>query len=144
MKRFTLFTLGLLMAASLCAQRPISEGIGSYVKTPEQKAMECYSRGVRAKRKADAEKDPEKQAKLYLKAKEELSKSIGYQGHYDGYLALGQVYLALGMNESGFDACSHAQSAKPNSEEAKSCVQEAREKLKMAASPEKDGGGGGN
>jgi cytochrome c-type biogenesis protein CcmH/NrfG len=143
MKRFTLFTLGLLIAASLCAQVPVpTESMGSYIKSPEQKALECYARGMKAKRKAESEKDPQKQAKLYLKAKEELSKSIGYQGHYDGYLALGRVYLALGMNESGFDACSHAQSAKPNSEEAKSCVQEAREKLKMAANPEPDGGGG--
>jgi cytochrome c-type biogenesis protein CcmH/NrfG len=143
MKRFILFILGVMISASLYAQAPISEGIGSYVKSPEQKALECYSRGMRAKRKAESEKDSEKQAKLYLKAKEELSKSVGYQGHYDGYLALGQVYLALGMNESGFDACSHAQSAKPNSEAAKSCVEEAREKLKMAANPQ-DGGDGSN
>ena len=142
MKRFTLFTLGLLIAASLCAQAPISEGIGSYVKSPEQKALEFYARGMKAKRKAEAEKDPEKQAKLYLRAKEELSKSVGYQGHYDGYLALGQVYLAMGKNESGFDACSRAQSAKPNSEEAKSCVEEAREKLKVAANA--GGGNGGS
>lgn len=143
MKKNILFTLGLLAASSLYAQSPISEGMGSYVKSPEQKALECYSRGMKAKRKAEGEKDAQKQAKLYLKAKEELSKSVGYQGHYDGYLALGQVYLALGMNESGFDACSHAQSAKPNSEEAKSCVEEAREKLKVAANPG-DGSGGGN
>jgi hypothetical protein len=48
------------------------------------------------------------------------------------------------MNESGFDACSHAQSAKPNSEDAKSCVGEAREKMKMAASPGQGGGDGTN
>ena len=58
MKHFTLLILGLLMTTSLHAQRPISEGIGSYVKSPEQKAMEFYGRGMRAKRKAEGEKDP--------------------------------------------------------------------------------------
>jgi cytochrome c-type biogenesis protein CcmH/NrfG len=141
MKRFTLFTLGLLMAASLYAQIPnLTEATGTYIKSPEQKAMESYSRGMKAKRKAEGEKDPEKQAKLYLKAKEELSKSVGYQGHYDGYLALGQVYLAMGKNESGLDACTFAQALKPKSEEAKSCIGEAQEKIKMAAN---SGGGDG-
>lgn len=146
MKRLTLFTLGLLViASSLCAQLPVSitESSGSY-KTPEQKALDSYARGMKAKRKAEAEKDAQKQAKLYLKAKEELSKSVGYQGHYDGYLALGQVYLALGKNESGFDACSRAQSVKPNSEEAKSCVEEAKEKMKLAANSGGQGGDGSN
>lgn len=145
MKRFTLFTLGLLVtASSLCAQLPsITESSGSY-KTPEQKALDSYARGMKAKRKAEGETDAQKQAKLYLKAKEELSKSVGYQGHYDGYLALGQVYLALGKNESGFDACSRAQSVKPNSEEAKSCMEEAKEKMKLAANPEGQGGDGSN
>ncbi len=141
MKKFTLFTLGLLMATSLFAA-PQTEIIGSYYKTPEQKAMECYGRGLKAKKKADGETDPAKQAKLYQKAKEELSKSVGYQAHYDGYLALGQVYLALGKNESSLDACTHAQSLKPNSAEAKSCREEAQEKIKVAANP--GGGDGGS
>lgn len=139
MRKFSLFILTLSMTSSLFAA-PQTEIIGSYYKTPEQKAMECYSRGMKAKRKADGEKDPEKQAKLYLKAKEELSKSVGYQAHYDGYLALGQVYLAMGKNESGLNACSHAQAYKPKSEEAKSCIEDAQEKIKMAAN---SGGGDG-
>ncbi len=141
MKKFTLFSLGLLMAASLCAQLPITESSGSY-KTPEQKALDAYARGVKAKRKAEGETDAQKQAKLYLKAKEELSKSVGYHGHYDGYLALGQVYIAMGKNESGFDACSRAQSMKPNSEDAKSCMETAREKMQSAANSGQDGNGG--
>ncbi|HEV2856644.1 MAG TPA: hypothetical protein VHC97_27905 [Thermoanaerobaculia bacterium] len=140
MKRFILFTLGFLVAASLCAQRPISEGIGSYVKSPEQKSLEFYARGMRAKRKAESETDTQKQAKLYLKAKEELSKSVGYQGHYDGYLALGQVYLALGMSESGFDACTRALALKPANEEAKSCVETAQAKMKEGANSGQGGG----
>lgn len=143
MKKFTFLILIAAMASSLYAA-PQTEIIGSYYKTPEQKAMECYGRGVKLKKKADGEKDPEKQAKLYLKAKEELSKSVGYQPNYDSYLALGQVYLALGQNESGFDACSHAQSAKPNSAEAKSCAEEAWAKVKTAAKPEQEGNGGGD
>ena len=143
MKRFTLLILSLAMTSSLFAA-PQTEIIGSYYKGPEQKAMECYGRGVRAKKKAEAEKEPAKQAKLYLKAKEELSKSVGYQAHYDGYLALGQVYLAMGQNESGLDACSHAQAYKPNSEEAKSCMEEAQEKIKMAANSGQGGSSDGS
>ena len=145
MRKFTLFTLGLLIAASLCAQTSVpTESMGSYIKSPEQKALECYARGMKAKRKAEAETNPEKQAKLYLKAKEELSKSVGYQGHYDGYLALGQVYLAMGKDESGLDACARAQSHKPKSEEAKSCIEEAQEKIKMAASSGQGGSSDGS
>lgn len=142
MKRFTVLILSLALTSSLAAAQ--TEIIGSYYKGPEQKAMECYGRGLKAKKKAAGETDPEKQAKLYAKAKEELSKSVGYQANYDGFLALGQVYLALGQNESGFDACSHAQSLKPNSEEAKSCVTEAREKMQLAGHPVEAAKGGGN
>ena len=143
MKRFIFLILSLAMASSLYAA-PQTEIIGSYYKTPEQKAMECYGRGVRAKKKADAETDPAKRAKLYMKAKEEFSKAVGYQAHYDGYLALGQVYIALGQNESGFDACSHAQAYKPASEEAKSCMTEAKEKMELAANAGQGGGDGSN
>lgn len=79
--------------------------------------------------------------KLYLRAKEELSKSVAYQGHYDGYLALGQVYLALGKKESALDACNHALSKKPNSEAAKSCMEQAQRAIQEAAAskPADDG-----
>ena len=138
MNKHVPFALALLLAAPLAASAqvpPITESMGSYYHTPEQKAMECYGRGIKAKKKAEAEKDPQKQAKLYLKAKEELSKSVGYEPNYDSYLALGQVYLALGMKESAFDACSHAQNRKPDDEAAKSCVEEAQRKIQEAAKP---------
>ena len=143
MKKRWLIAVAILVSSSFPAvpAYPQTEIIGSYYKTPEQKAMECYSRGVKAKKKADGEKDAAKQAKLYLKAKEELSKSVGYMAHYEGYLVLGQVYLAMGNQESGFDACSHAQGLKPKSEEAKSCVDEAR-RLMAAADAKKQAGGG--
>jgi len=122
----------LVLVASPALPAPPTEFIGSYYKTPEQKAMDCYARGVKAKRKAEAEKDPEKQSKLYLKAKEELSKSVGYLGHYDGYLALGQVYLALGQSEAAFDACTQAQRLKPGDAAATACVEEARKRTHNA------------
>ena len=84
-----------------------TESMGRYRST-EEKATDCYSRGMKLKRKAEGEKDPAKQSKLYLKAKEELSRSVGYVGNYDGYLALGQVYLAMGNRESALDACGRA------------------------------------
>jgi cytochrome c-type biogenesis protein CcmH/NrfG len=133
MKHLTLLILGLLTTASLYAQRPITEGIGSYVKSPEEKAMELYGRGMRAKRKAEGEKDPEKQAKLYLKAKEDISKAMGYAASYDGFLALGQVYLALGQSGSGLDACTRSLSLKPGNAEAQSCVETAKAKMKEEA-----------
>jgi tetratricopeptide (TPR) repeat protein len=110
-----------------------TEIIGSYRHTPEQKAMDAYGRGVKLKKKAEGEQDAEKRQKLYLKAKDEFSKSAGYQANYDAYLALGQVYLALGQRESAQDACLHAQGLKPGNETAKSCIEEAR---KQPESPE--------
>ncbi len=142
MKRPTLLILSLLMTPSLHAA-PQTEIIGSYYKGPEQKAMESYGRGLRAKKKADGETDPGKQAKLYAKAVDELSKSVGYQPNYDGYLALGQVYLAMGNPKAGFTSCSHALGLKPKSEEAKTCVQTAQEmRAASAPAPQQDDGGG--
>lgn len=135
-KNRTLLVLALVLTAPLAvsAQTPnITESMGSYYHTPEQKAMEAYGRGVREKRKAEAETDPAKQAKLYLKAKQELSKSLGYQANYDAFLAIGQVYMALGEKESALDACSKAQVMKPNDEAAKGCVQDAQKKIQEAA-----------
>lgn len=128
-----LLALSIAVPLAVAAQVPPTEGMGSYYHTPEQKAMDCYARGVKAKRKAEAETDPEKQRKLYLKAKEELAKSVGYQAYYDAYLALGQVYLALGLNESALDACAHAQRMKPDDAAAKGCVQEARRRIEEPA-----------
>jgi tetratricopeptide (TPR) repeat protein len=125
MKKHGLLALALCMGIPASLQPPITESMGSY-HTPEQKALEAYARGMKLKRKAEGEKDPDKQVMLYLKAKEELSKSVSYHVHYDGYLALGQVYLALGQKDSAFDSCSRAQAMKPNDETAKSCVEQAR------------------
>ena len=106
MKRHKILVSLLMTFPALATpQPPITESMGSYYHTPEQKAMESYARGVKLKGKAEGEKDPQKQAKLYLKAKEELAKSVGYQANFDAYLALGQVYMNLGQKESAFDAC---------------------------------------
>ena len=130
MKKLASFALALLMTAPILhAQlRDVPGSMGGQLKSPEEKALQEYARGVKDKQKADKEQDHDKKMKLYMRAKDEFSKSVGYMGHYDGYLALGQVYLALGMKESALDACSHALGVKPNSEEAKSCMQEAQKK----------------
>lgn len=117
-----------------------TESMGSYIKSPEQKAMEHYARGLKAKKKADEADEPTKRNKLLLKAKEELSKSVGYTPNYDGYLALGQVYLLLGMAESSYDACSHAAGLKPNSEDAKTCMSEAKTKMAAGGTVVDEGG----
>jgi len=143
-KNRTLLVLALVLTAPLAvsAQTPnITESMGSYYHTPEQKAMEAYGRGVREKRKAEAETDPAKQAKLYLKAKQELSKSLGYQANYDAFLAIGQVYMALGEKESALDSCAHAQAMKPNDEAAKGCVQDAQRKIQEAAAQKNQNSG---
>jgi cytochrome c-type biogenesis protein CcmH/NrfG len=144
MKKSALFMLGLLAVSPLFAapQGTVpTESMGSHYKTPEEKAMDFFSRGMKAKRKAEGETDAAKKAKLYLKAKEELSKSVGYVGHYDGYLALGQVYLALGQQESGLDACTRAQSLKPSDEAARGCVEQARQAIQAAQTKSEPNGG---
>ena len=149
MKR-TLITsaLALLLAApAVISASPAPQfGPGSptagmgRMDSPEQKAVAAYSRGIKAKKKAEKEPEPTKKAQLYEKAKEELSKSLGYQQSYDALIAIGQVYLALGRNESALDACLHAQSLKPKDEPAKSCIEEARKKPeKVDAQAKKDG-----
>ena len=140
MKKFSLFILTLSMTSSLFAA-PQTEIIGSYYKNPEQKAMECYGRGLRAKKKADGETDPAKKAKLYQKALDELTKSVGHYPNYDGYLALGHVHMALGNQRAGLKSCSHALGLKPKSEEAKSCIQAAEEMAAAAPVPAQDGNG---
>jgi len=138
MKKLAAFTLTALMTTpTLFAQ--MTESMGSHLKTPEEKALNEYARGIKDRQRAEQEQDHDKKMKLYMRAKDELSKSVGYQGHYDGYLALGQVYLALGQKESALDACTHALGAKPNSEEAKSCIQEAQKKT--ASTEAKPAGG---
>lgn len=130
MRKLASFALTLLILAPvLRAQMRMEPGTSAgQLRTPEEKSLQEYARGVKDKQKADKEQDHDKKMKLYERAKDEFSKSVGYQGHYDGYLALGQVYLALGQRESAVDACSHALGMKPGSEEAKSCVAEAQKK----------------
>jgi tetratricopeptide (TPR) repeat protein len=142
MRQRTSFALALLLAVPFAVPAqtpPITESMGIY-RTSEQKAIEAYSRGLKAKRKAEAEKDPAKQTKLYQKAKEELSRSAGYHPNYDAYLALGQVYLALGMKESALSSCGFAQSLKPKDEAAKSCIEQAQEETQDAAATKPAGG----
>ena len=118
-----------------------SDGMGR-MDTPEQKSAAACSRGLRTKKKAEEEKDPQKREKLYLKAKEDLLKAAGYQPNFDAYLALGQIYLALGKPESAESACVQAQTLKPKNEAAEGCLQEAR-KPKEKPDVEPAGGGGG-
>jgi cytochrome c-type biogenesis protein CcmH/NrfG len=133
--------LALFLPFAASAQTPIpTESMGSYVKSPEQKAMEHYARGLKAKKKAVEAEEPAKRDKLLLKAKEELSKSVAYTPNFDGYLALGQVYLLLGMAESSYDACSHAASLKPNNENAKTCMSEAKTKMAAGGTVVQEGG----
>lgn len=102
-----------------------TDGMGSY-RDSTQRAADHYNRGVRAKRKADNETDAAKRTKLYEKAKEELSKAVGYDANFDSTLALGQVYLALGRKPDAESACSRALSLKPGNETAKTCMTEAQ------------------
>jgi len=131
MKKLTAFTLAALMTApALLAQFSgvPNESMGSHLKTPEEKAMLEYAHGIKDRQKADKEQDHDKKMKLYTRAKDEFSKSVGYYGNYDAYLALGQVYLILGMKESALDACQHALGMKPHSEEAQQCALDAQKK----------------
>ena len=64
-----------------------------------------------------------------------FSKSCGYVGNFDAYLALGQTYLKLGQKGSALDACVHAQGLKPNDTAAKGCTEEARRTTAAADKP---------
>ena len=131
MKKLAAFALAALMTTpALLAQFSgvPNESMGSHLKTPEEKAMLEYGHGIKDRQKGDKEQDHDKKMKLYTRAKDEFSKSVGYYPHFDGYLALGQVYLLLGIRESALDACSHALGMKQNSEEAQQCVQDAQKK----------------
>ncbi len=130
MRKIATFALAVLMTTPvLYAQlQGMTESMGGHIKSPEEKAMQEYGHGLKDKKKGDEEQDHDKKMKLYRRAKDEFSKSVGYQGSYDSYLALGQVYLLLGERGSALDACTHAVAAKPNSEEAKDCVAEAQKK----------------
>ncbi|HEY3568498.1 MAG TPA: hypothetical protein VGP73_11245 [Thermoanaerobaculia bacterium] len=131
MKKLAVFVLASLMTTpTLFAQFSgvPNESMGSHLKTPEEKALNEYARGVKDRQRGDEEQSHDKKMKLYTRAKDEFSKSVGYYPHFDGYLALGQVYLLLGLRESALDACSHAVGMKPNSEPAQQCVQDAQKK----------------
>ncbi|HEX4965511.1 MAG TPA: hypothetical protein VF173_32170 [Thermoanaerobaculia bacterium] len=99
-------------------------GMGIY-RGNEQKALSWYARGMGSKRKAEQEKDLQTKVKFYQKAKEELERSLGYQGHYDGYLALGEVDLALGEKSSAEAACKQALALKPSDPAATACIEAA-------------------
>jgi hypothetical protein len=101
-----------------------SGGMGSF-KNPTQRAAESYSRGVKAKRKAADAKEPGERQKLYQRAKDELNRSVGYEGTFEAFLALGEVHLALGDRKSAAWACGQAQALRPAEERAKACIETA-------------------
>jgi hypothetical protein len=113
--------------------------VGGEYKDPTQKAADAYSRGMKAKRKAEGEKDPKSQRKLLEKAKDELGKSVGYTSNYDALVALGQVQLALGEKGAALHSCTQALSWKPNDPAALACQNDARQKTvtetKVAVTP---------
>lgn len=134
--RLTLIVLVLAgwtgLAPALRAQGSMSPfgGVrsGGDFKDPVTKAADAYSRGMKAKRKADGEKDPKAQRKLLEKAKDELGRSVGLSPSYDALLALGQVELALGDRSSALQSCTHALSWKPADPVAVACQNDARKK----------------
>lgn len=117
----------LLTGMASAAQAPLgTEAMGSRYRDDASLAADHLARGLRAKGKAEREQDASKKAKLYEKARQELSKSVGLDVSYDALLALGHVYLALKQPTSAFDSCSQALQFRPGSEAARSCVEEAK------------------
>jgi len=117
-----------------------SDGMG-HMQTPEMKASAALAKGLKLKKQAAEEPDTAKRTKMFEKAKEELSKSLGYSQSYEVLLALGQVYLALDKPGSALDACSQALVHRPDDTSAKGCVQEARKKTDKPETETKAGGG---
>lgn len=128
------FALAIALAAPvLHAQITglMTDGMGA-AKNSTQKAVEAYGRGMQAKRKAEAATDPAKKAKLYAKAKDELTRSLGFAPTPDAYLALGQIFLAQGEAHAALTTCAHAQSLKPSNQEINACVEQARQEDQRA------------
>lgn len=129
----SLLALPFLPAApALAAPQVPTEMMGSHYHDPVEKAAESYSRGMKEKRKAEGESDPEKRTKGLLKAKEHLLKSVGYQAGYDALIALGEVNLALQAPQPARDACARALSFKPGDNEAQSCFEKASQAVLAA------------
>ena len=117
-----------------------TDGMG-HMQTPEMKASAALAKGLKLKKQAAEEPDNAKRIKMFEKAKEELSKSLGYSQNYEVLLALGQVYLALDKPVSALDACSQALVHKPGDTPATGCVEEARKKTDKPETEKKAGGG---
>src|SRR6476619_6143467 len=131
-KIFIASALTLLMAApavTWASPQFAGPGMGTdgmgHMQTPEMKASAALARGLKLKKQAAEEPDAAKRTKMLEKAKEELSKSLGYSQSYEILLALGQVYLALDKPASALDACSQALAHRPDDTPAKGCVAEA-------------------
>jgi tetratricopeptide (TPR) repeat protein len=114
------------------AQMQPTESFGSY-KDDGQEAANHYSRGMRAKKKAEAETDPQKRQKLFLRAKDEISKAVAFSPSFDHLLALGQVYIGLGQKKPALDTCSQALARKPGNPAAEECQQRAKALEEQAA-----------
>jgi tetratricopeptide (TPR) repeat protein len=108
------------------AQNGPTEIIGSHYRGPAERSAEAYSRGAKAKRKAEGETDPAKQKKGFERAKKELLQAVSFEpNNFDALLALGQVYLALEDAQPGRESCSRALGLRPSHADAKSCVEQA-------------------
>lgn len=114
----------LALPAAVHSQRSPLAGMGNPYKDPAQRSLDSCSRGLRLKRKGEKATDSEAKRKLYEKARQELSDSAAVYPNYDAFLALGEVYLALGRPDQAFTACSRAQRFKPGDEAAARCLEQ--------------------
>ena len=130
--RVALTVLALGRQISAASTQLPTEFLGSHYADETERAAEHYGRGLRALRKAEAEKEPGRRTKHLLRAKSELGKAAGLVPNYDHFLALGQVYLALGEKQQAASACGKALAFKPEAAEAKECV------VKAEAAPDAD------
>lgn len=131
MKTLACFALALFLpvfSPPTRAQNYPTEILGGGYRGPTEKSAEAYSRGAKAKRKAEGETDLAKQRKGFERAKQELLRAVSFEpANFDALLALGQVYLALDQAQSSRDACGRAAGLRPNHAEARSCVERASE-----------------
>lgn len=145
MRNVVMLAIGTLVLAAPCALRAqmgsmsagSSKDMGQLQQqeTPEKRASEAYSRGLRSKRKADGAKDANEKQKLYQKAKADFVKSLDLLENFDALLGLGQVDLALGDAQAALTHCGRATALKAKDEAAAACVQEAKAKAGAAAAP---------
>jgi tetratricopeptide (TPR) repeat protein len=131
-----LLGLGLATTASAPAAaqgKMPTEMIGNTFRGSNANAANFYSKAMKEKKRAAVETTTERRNHFLSLAKEDFKRSIDVEPTFDGFMALGQVNLALGLYEEAREACRRALGRQPGNRYAHACFEQAVEMLKVPA-----------